>query len=234
MLRLQNKTDFQPFSGRARPPLTGASFQRGFTLVELLVVVGIISIVVSLTLPAVQYSRATARKMHCQSNLRQIGLALNTYLDVRGQKARFPDCAQMPSIDVITMAPLPPRPSLVVTLGPFAENNKMLFQCPSDLSFFEQEGISYEYPSRLLAGKSRQQVMDSRRARRRADGSSPRLAILWDFDPFHGAGYAPPRTDEEQGVYDVNDVNISGGPGSRNYLFMDGHVDTLLPGEENS
>jgi prepilin-type processing-associated H-X9-DG protein len=179
---------------------------------------------VSLTLPAVQYSRNTANRIHCQSNLRQIGLALNQYLDVRGQRAKFPDCAQMPSIT-------PDRPTMVDALGPFAEGNTRLWQCPADPVYFEKEGVSYEYPSLILAGKTRQQIMDGRRGRRRAQGSSTRLAIIWDFDPFHNVGYVP-RLPNEEGVYDDDDNIIAGGPGSRNYLFLDGHVDTLLPGEE--
>src|SRR3954454_8737337 len=70
--------DLPAVSQRKRP---------AFTLVELLVVIAIIGILVALLLPAIQAAREAARRAKCQSNMKNIALALQNY---HSANKRFP------------------------------------------------------------------------------------------------------------------------------------------------
>ena len=173
------------------------------TLVELLVVMGIVGVLIGVTFPAVQASRSAARRGHCLANLRQVGMAMQMYVDYQGHSGVFPFAAVVPSVT-------PDRPSLAEVLGPYIETNRDVFICPSDIKYHddqpptryhEEEGLSYEYPASRLEGKRRPELLVNSRGE--PIQSSSDVWLSYDFGTFHGK---------------------AGQPGSRNYVYLDGHA----------
>ncbi len=93
--------------------MAGPKRTRGFTLVELLVVITIIGMLVSLLLPAIQSAREAGRKNTCQNNMRNCGLALGNF---ETTKRYFPGYANVFGVH---------RASWVVPILPYLERNDL-------------------------------------------------------------------------------------------------------------
>ena len=104
--------------------------RRGFTLVELLVVIAIIGILVGLLLPAVQAAREAARRMQCQNNLKQIGLAtMNFESAMKGLPPSSYDDDTTPVVAFPRPIPANQRPrSALFVLLPHYEQGALLNQ----------------------------------------------------------------------------------------------------------
>lgn len=108
--------------------------RRGFTLIEVLVVLAIIALLIGLLMPAVQRARESAARLQCANNLKNIGLACHSYLSVN---QCFP-----PSRD---LSFLPPGAHAPEQAGPIGGANWAVYLLP----YLEQQSL-YEKWKRTI------------------------------------------------------------------------------------
>lgn len=218
---------------RGVPGRPGGRYRRpsqAFTLIELLVVISIIAVLMAVLMPSLNRARKQAQKIACQSNLRQIGIALQTYLPDSGYRLPPSSCHIRD-----------PNEHWLRVLTRYTKE-KLLFRCASDkdkefvdwskplnqqknarYSSFAVNGLLDPIHYRYGVGPNRYNCVNSIRRP---------MSCIWiseapDTDSFRLADHIHPETWEGSVDYAKQYVAWDRHQGVSHYLFADGHVEGL-------
>lgn len=191
-----------------------------FTLVEMVVVIGILAVLLGLLLPALGKSKAKAHNALCLNNLRQLGVSIRAYSD--DNEERLPSAEILPSQPINPQYPLPRicdvLASYVGRTAGIPTNSASIFRCPSDKNGrFASEGSSYEWNVELNGRRMNETRTDN--AFLLLEQGNPAAGItnfvqtfppestplLLDYDNFHSRPQKP----------------------GKNVVYLDGHVAAL-------
>ncbi len=169
-----------------------------FTLIELLVVIAIIGILAALLIPTLARSKESARATACLSNLHQIGIALQLY--VQDNENYLPVLTNL-GVTAISPPLTNPLPTLDVALTNHVSAGKV-FACPSDdLRLFDLTGTSFWWNS-LLNGQNADDLSAFK-----MKFEAHQIPLVFDKEAFH---------------------KTRGPDFGVNYLYADGHIQKLL------
>jgi len=124
---------------------------RGFTLLELLVVVSIIAMLTATLIPTVNATLRSVKTVTCASNLRQVGTAIQAYRSDNSD--RLPSARYMPA-PFVSVDTDPGLPEALRNYIRYDDGKpSAVWQCPDDDTVFDLAGTSYDYISAFSGQK---------------------------------------------------------------------------------
>jgi prepilin-type N-terminal cleavage/methylation domain-containing protein/prepilin-type processing-associated H-X9-DG protein len=205
-----------------------------FTLIELLVVIAIIAILAAILFPVFARAREQARKTSCLSNLRQLGLAFQTYTQdydetLPNSTDGSPGAGQFGAWNFYKVFPTNTNPgSYDVTQGglyPYVKN-KQIYICPSD-SQGRQSGNSYAANSCVFQGSA----VGFETGKPLSAFAAPAAFMLLGEEASpagENTDLAAVSTDDGYMLYSANYFSTRHSEGS-NLTFVDGHSKWFRP-----
>jgi prepilin-type processing-associated H-X9-DG protein len=149
-----------------------------FSLVELLCVIGILTILVGILMPAMARARREARKTACKAQLANLAAAMQMYLN--DNDGWYPQAPLTPAFN-----PPPERALVSDYLRRYVSNVNKVFRCPGDEyddNYFERYGLSYSYYEELGDRRLRETFIF------KVMRSSSTTPVMWDAEgKFHAA-----------------------------------------------
>jgi len=145
--------------------------RHGFTLTEMMVVVVIVAVLAAISFPIGRSVLAKSRRAACLSNLRQIGVGLEAYLQDHAQV--------MPEIAAGRKTKADEAPVLETELASYLPNPEV-FHCPADHVEYERSACSYIWNS-TQSGRHRMKLEFFGKS-----GADQRIPLVTDKEDWHG------------------------------------------------